>query len=118
MDQLSESNFLVYAMNNFESPTCLDLEEFNEEIKRFRYITRAFKADNINTQLILNHIIILYNMFGQATTNMLLFKIGTEHMHYLLPFLLYLDRLSMEQIAHIALTTVPNEVVMAELRNL
>lgn len=118
MDQLSESNFIVFAMNHFEAPTCLDLEEFNEEIKRFRYITRAFKANNYNTQLILNHIIILYNMFGQATTKMLLFKVGTEYMSNLVPFLLYLDRLDMEQIAHIALTAVPNKDIMDELRNL
>ena len=105
-------------MNNFTAPTCLDLEEFNNELKRFRYIARAFNAGNVNVRLILNHIIILYNVFGVAATEMLMFKTDKAHWHYLVPFLVYLNRLSIKQIDDIMLTTYMNEEVIAELRNL
>ena len=105
-------------MHNFEPPTCLDLEEFNDEIKRFRYITRAFKSNNYNTQLILNHIVILYNVFGNAATEMLLFKIEKEYWSYLMPFLIYLNRLSIEQIDSIMVSTILNNEIVVELRNL
>lgn len=118
MDQLNDENFLVYAMNNFSVPACLDTEEFNEELKRFRYIVRAFKIDAINTRLILNHIIVLYNIFGDAATPMLLFKVGKEHMQHLVPFLIYLNRLTIEQIDQIMITTTLNQTIIEELRNL
>ena len=118
MEQLSEQNFLVYAMHNFEVPTCLDLEEFNSEIKRFRYISRAFKSDNVNTQLVLNHIIILHNVFGSAATKMLMFKVEKDQWPKLVPFLLYLDRLSIQDITEIANELVIDELIAAELRNL
>lgn len=118
MEQLSEENFLLVAMHHFEPPMCLDLEEFNDEIKRFRYITRAFKLDSTNVQLILNHIIILYNMFGNAATKMLLFKIGKEHWSHLVPFLIYLNRLTIEQLDEIMLTTTLNDTIVMELRKL
>lgn len=118
MDQLNDGNFLLYAMHNFSAPACYDLEEFNEEIKRFRYIARAFKINSINIRLILNHIIILYNMFGNAATSMLMFKVGKDHWSQLVPFLVYLNRLSIEQINDIMHTTVMDESIINELKGL
>lgn len=116
--QLNEENFLVYAMNHFEAPTCLEVEEFNEEVKRFRYISRAFKMGNLNIRLILNHIIILHNVFGLAAAKMLLFKVEKSEWKYLVPFLMYLNLLSLEQIDEIRSLTEFDETIMEELRNL
>lgn len=105
-------------MNNFEVPTCLDLEEFNAELKRFRYISRAFKLGVVNTQLVLNHIIILHNVFGSAATKMLMFKVEKDQWSKLVPFLLYLDRLSIQDITEIANELIIDEAITYELRNL
>lgn len=118
MVKLSEENFLIYAMHHYDAPTCSDLEEFNNEIKRFGYITRAFKLNNINTQLILNHIIILYNVFGISATSMLLFRVSKDHWKYLVPFLIYLNRLDSEQLSEIVINTVMDETIIKDLREL
>lgn len=118
MEQLSNSNFLLHAMHNFNVPSCIDVEEFNEEVKRFRYISRAFKIEVFNTRLVLNHIIILYNVFGNATTNMLLFKVDKVQWTYLIPFLIYLNRLTNEQLDEIMVDINLNETIINELRNL
>lgn len=118
MEQLNDENFLVYAMNHYTVPTCLDLEEFNADLKRIRYVSRAFKTNEINVQLILNHIIILHNAFGIAATKMLLFKICREKWSQLIPFLLYLDRLTIDEITHIASEIVIDADIAEELKNL
>jgi hypothetical protein len=118
MNKLSEDNFLIFAMNHYEAPTCSNMEEFNDEVKRFGYITRAFKLNTVNTQLILNHIIILYNVFGLVATEMLLFRVAKEYWGYLMPFLIYLNRLDSEHLYQMMINTKLNEIIISELRNL
>ena len=118
MEQLNDDNFLIMAMHAYDAPTCSDIKEFQNEIKRFGYINRSFKLDTVNTQLVLNHIIILYNVFGYATTKMLLFKVERDMWSYLIPFLLYLDRLTIEEIGEVANEIIVNEKILKELRNL
>jgi hypothetical protein len=95
--KLNEDNFLVYAMHHYDNPQCHSLLEFEEDLKRFLYLKKLFsryKNDKeLRERLILNHIIILYNIFGDATTNMLFYKIDKECWTYLTTFLVYLGRM-------------------------
>ena len=118
MEQLSDDNFLVFAMNSFEAPMCLDLDEFKLEMKRFKYITKSFKGEVVNVRLVLNHIIILYNLFGLAATRMLMFKVSRDYWAQLIPFLIYLNRLTEEQINTIMIDICLDDTITNELRNL
>lgn len=94
MTHLSESTFLLYAMNSYDNPACHDIEEFEEDIKRFQYLRRLFNRykqfGDLRERLILNHLIVLYNVFGYKTTNMLFFRLEGYH-EYLKPFIDYLN---------------------------
>lgn len=95
--ELTEDNFLTYAMNHYDNPQCCNIEEFNDDLKRFVYLKKLFSRYQQNLELketlILNHLIILYNLFGDKTTNMLFFKIDKEHWEFLATFLVYLNRM-------------------------
>lgn len=91
---LTESTFLLYAMNCYDNPSCHEIAEFEEDIKRFQYLSKLFKRyeqdGELRERLILNHLIILYNIFGHRATNMLFLKLEGYH-RYLKPFLNYLN---------------------------
>ncbi len=95
--KLDENNFLVFAMHNYDNPQCHSLEEFEDDLKRFYYLKKLFsryKVDGIvRERLVLNHIIVLYNLFGTAATNMLFYKINKEDWPLLATFLVYLNRM-------------------------
>ena len=94
MTQISESTFLLYAMNSYENPSCHDIGEFEEDMKRFQYLRRLFNRykqfGELRERLILNHLIVLYNVFGYRATNMLFFRLEGYH-EYLKPFVDYLN---------------------------
>lgn len=96
-DILTEDNFLTYAMNHYDNPQCTSIEEFQADLKRFKYLQKLFiryrKSGDIRERLILNHIIVLYNIFGTNATNMLFYKIEKSSWKYLISFLLYLNRM-------------------------
>lgn len=95
--KLSEENFLLYAMHHYEKASVVSIDEFEEDLKRFTYVkkllNRHYTNDDLKERLILNHIIILYNVFGNHATNMLLFKVEKNQWPGLMTFLLYLNRL-------------------------
>jgi len=95
--KLSEDNFLLYAMHHYDNPQCHNIQEFEEDIKRFLYlkklITRYKQSNELRERLILNHIIVLYNVYGDAATNMLFYKIEEEYWDVLVTFLVYLERM-------------------------
>lgn len=94
MNHLSESTFLLYAMNNYENASCHDIAEFEEDMKRFQYLRRLFNRykqfGELRERLILNHLIVLYNVFGYKATDMLFFRLDGYH-EYLKPFVDYLN---------------------------
>lgn len=95
IDVLNEDNFVLYAASNYDNPGCPDTAEFYEDLKRFKYLKKLFKrytdSGELKERLILNHIIILYNMFGPvATTRMLFLKLDGFH-KYLKPFVVMLN---------------------------
>jgi hypothetical protein len=96
-DQIDETNFLLYAAKHYDNPSCFDTLEFYEDLNRFKYIKRLFsryeESGELKERLILNHITILYNLFGvPATTKMLFFKLRGYY-HYLVPFLVLVNYL-------------------------
>jgi len=92
--QLSESTFLLYAMKHYENPHCSEMSEFEEDMKRFQYLRKLFgryrQDKELKERLILNHLIIIYNVFGPEATNMLFMKLKEYH-EYLKPFVQYLN---------------------------
>lgn len=99
-ETLNENNFLLYAMHHYDNPQCHNIEEFEEDLKRFLYLKKLlsrYKRDGeLRERLILNHIIVLYNVFGDAATNMLFYKIDSDCWSYLVTFLVYLERMPEE----------------------
>lgn len=94
-DELNEENFILFAAKNYDNPQCLDAEEFYEDIARFKYLKRLFRkyetTQVLQERLILNHLVVLGNVFHiSAATKMLFYKIDEEHWPYLKPFLLFL----------------------------
>ena len=92
--QLTESTFLLFAMKNYENPQCSEMAEFEEDLKRFQYLRKLFSRyrqdDDLKERLILNHLIIIYNVFGPEATNMLFMKLKEYH-EYLKPCVEYLN---------------------------
>jgi len=101
---LTDDNFLTYAMHHYDNTQCYSLEEFNDDLKRFLYLKKLFNRykseGDLKENLILNHLIVLYNLFGDQTTNMLFFKIDEEYWSYLVTFLIFLNRMPDELPEH------------------
>jgi hypothetical protein len=91
---LTESTFLLYASKYYDNPQCSDISEFEEDLKRFQYLRKLFgryrQDDDLKERLILNHLIIIYNVFGPEATNMLFMKLHEFH-DCLKPFVEYLN---------------------------
>ena len=95
LEKLDEANFFLYAAKHYENPYCYDTLEFYDDLNKFKYLKRLFsryeETGELKERLILNHIIVLYNLFGvEATTRMLFLKLKGYH-HYLKPFLVLLN---------------------------
>jgi hypothetical protein len=96
-NELNEDNFLLFAIKNYENPQAVTKEDFEKDLNHFKYIKRLLKRykreGELKTHLLLNHFIILYNIFGEATTPMLFFKIEKELWSILKSFIIFLNRL-------------------------
>lgn len=95
VENLTENNFQLFAMKYYNNPNCSDLLEFQEDLKRIRYVRRLFKkyaqTGELRERLIINHLIVLYNTFeARAMTRMLILK-QEEYLQYLKPFLMFLN---------------------------
>ena len=94
---LTEDNFLTHAMHHYDNSQCYSLEEFNDDLKRFLYLKKLFSRYHnecdLKENLILNHLIVIYNIFGIESTNMLFFKIDKEYWETLTTFLVFLERM-------------------------
>tara|TARA_Y100000996_G_scaffold383948_1_gene340322 strand:- start:1512 stop:1895 length:384 start_codon:yes stop_codon:yes gene_type:complete len=95
--ELNEDNFLLFAIKNYENPQAVTKEDFEKDLNYFKYIKRLLKryrnTGELKSQLILNHFIVLYNIFGEATTPMLFFKIERELWSVMKTFIVFLNKL-------------------------
>ena len=96
-NELTEDNFLLFAIKNYENPQAVTKDDFDKDLNHFKYIKRLLKryknTGELKTHLLLNHFIILYNIFGEATTPMLFFKIEEELWSVMKTFVVFLDKL-------------------------
>ena len=111
-------------MHHYDNPQCHSVAEFEEDIKKFLYlkklISRYKNNDELRERLILNHIIVLYNIFGESATRMLFYKIDESCWDILTTFLVYLERMP-ETIQEYGITLsdiVLDENVIATLRKI
>ena len=96
-NELTEDNFLLFAIKNYENPQAVTKEDFDKDLNHFKYIKRLLKryknTGQLKTHLLLNHFIILYNIFGEATTPMMFFKIEEDLWPSMKTFIMFLDKL-------------------------
>jgi len=97
-DDLNDDNFLMFAMKEYNDIQCTDIEEFYDDLKKIKYIKRLFNiyinTGQLKERLILNHLIVFYNVFPvQAGTRILFYKIEKEFWPILKTFLIFLDRM-------------------------
>ena len=95
-DDLNEKNFLLYAMKEYNNPQCVQVEEFYDDLKKVKYIKRLFNQylneGVLKERLLLNHIIVFYNVFPvRSATRILFLKIEEEFWPILKTFLVYLS---------------------------
>ena len=92
---LTPENINMFAMKHYDNPLCVDEKEFLDDMKRFKYLKRLFRkyetSKDLKMRLVINHIIILANVFGvDAATTLLFFKIEKNHWPLLKTFLVFL----------------------------
>lgn len=97
IELLNNDNFLKLAMRHYDNPQCHTVREFEEDLKRFLYLKKLFSryrnSGELRERLILNHIIVLYNIFGDHATKFLFFKIDKEDWSALITFLVFLNKM-------------------------
>ena len=95
-DHLNEDNFLMFAIKNYENPQAVTKEDFDKDLNHFKYIKRLLKrymnTGVLKTHLLLNHFIVLYNIFGEAATPMLFFKIEEDLWPTMKTFIMFLGK--------------------------
>jgi len=94
-EELNEDNFLLYAAKNYYNPVCIDAEEFFEDIKRFKYIKRLInryhETGSLSVNLLLNHIVVIVNVFGvKPGIRLLEFKLDSKYWTVVKPCLIFL----------------------------
>ena len=127
-DDLNDKNYLMFAMKYYNNPQCTSVEEFHEDLNKIKYVKRLFNrfldTGELKTILILNHLIVIYNVFeNEAATRMLFFRVEKKFYSILKPFLIFLNRLpeTVRGIEGIDIHTshIPlNETTIKELRKI
>ena len=95
--ELDHETWLFFAIQNYNNPSSVTYSDFEEDLKRFKYLKRLLRryetTGELKTHLLLNHFIILYNIFGEAATPMLFFKIEEDLWSVMKTFIIFLNRL-------------------------
>lgn len=102
-NELTEENLFLYAAKAYYKPQFSDIEEFYEDLKRFKYIKRLVNRyldqDELSERLIINHLIVVFNSFGiEPAINILKLKLDDRHWPVIKPFLIYLKYIKDDQI--------------------
>ncbi len=107
-NELTEENLFLYAAKHYYKPQFTDIEEFYEDLKRFKYIKRLvnryLEHEELAERLILNHLIVIFNSFGiEASLNMLELKLSDKHWPVIKPFLIFLKYIRNDQYTGISM---------------
>ena len=94
-NELNEDNFLLFAIKNYENPQAVTKEDFEKDLNHFKYIKRLVNrylaTNELSERLILNHLIVIFNMFGiEAGCKILELKLDQRHWPVIKPFLIFL----------------------------
>ena len=105
-EDLNEKNFLLFAMQHYDNPQCVDVEEFNDDLRKIKYIKRLFNqyslGGDLKERLLLNHIIVFFNVFQtKAASRILFFKLDEKFWPMLKTFLFYLKFMPEDKIESI-----------------
>ena len=105
-EKITPENVLMFAIRNYTNPHCEGEKEFEDDLKRFKYIKRLLRkyydTGILKERLLLNHIIVLNNVFGaDACATLLLFKIQDQYWPAMKAFLLFLNILREDELEHI-----------------
>ena len=96
-NELNDGNFLLFAIRNYENPQAVTKEDFDKDLNHFKYIKRLLKryknTGQLKTHLLINHFIVLYNIFGDATTPMLFYKIEKVLWVVMKTFVIFLNKM-------------------------
>jgi hypothetical protein len=119
MNLLNEKNLPLYAAKHYYNPSFSDIDEFHEDLKRFKYIKRLvnryLETGNLADRLLLNHIIVIFNVFGiEPALNMLKVKLEERHWPVIKPFLIYLNYVKNDELTGIEM----DDKVVAFLRKI
>ena len=118
-DELNESNFVLYAARHYYSPRAIDAEEFYDDLHRFKYVKRLVnrygRGGDLGERLLLNHLTVIFNIFGaQPALKMLEYKIPKHDWPILKPFLVMLQAIEPNQYTDIKM----DEEVVNRLRQI
>lgn len=118
---LTEDNLFIFAAKHYYNPLGVDANEFDEDLKRFKYVKRLvnryINGDDLATRLILNHLVVIFNVFGiEGGLSILLLKMNKTHMHVLKPFLIFLRIIAQEDERFLGITQ--DFIVVEELRKI
>ena len=102
-DELTDENLMLYAAKAYYKPKFSDIEEFHEDLKRFKYVKRLanryIEHGELAEMLILNHLIVIFNSFGnEPSINILKLKLNDRHWPVIKPFLIYLKYITDDQV--------------------
>lgn len=120
--ELNSENFVMYAIKNYDNPACRGMSEFNEDLKKFKYVKRLlsrYKAGKgLKERLILNHIIVLNNLFGpEACVRMMFFKMEEKYWSAVKTFFIFLNLLppNMQITSSVNETDIPIDMTIAQI---
>ena len=106
IDELNQDNWVLFAIKNYDNPQSVTYSDFEEDVKKFKYIKRLLRryqtTGEFKKHLILNHIIVIFNVFGiEAALNILLFKMNTQQLEVIKPLLVFLRHITDTQMVEI-----------------
>ena len=97
ISELNQENWLIFAIKNYNNPLSVTYSDFEEDLKRFKYIKRLMRryesTGELKTHLILNHVIVLYNVFDDAATPLLFYRVEATYWSIIKAFMLFLNSL-------------------------
>jgi hypothetical protein len=96
-DELNEDNYILFAIKYYDNPQAVTKEDFFEDLNRFKYIKKLLrkytKTKDLKINLLINHFIIVFNVFGEASIPLLFYKIEEELWSSMKTFLFFLNRI-------------------------
>ena len=96
-DELNENNYMLFAIKFYDNPQAVTKDDFEDDLKRIKYVKRLLKRYKntgvLKTHLILNHIIVLFNVFNEATVPLLFYNLEEDLWPAIKSFLIYLNRI-------------------------